>query len=316
MKKPMKKYISYIFFTLAVIMTLSGAMGYFIMSSETDAGSSIRKVQEDLAKTDDARQERIDNATYDEDVDFARGSDIAEAKKNYHSSIEKYGIGSIYMPEANISVPILAGTSEWNLFNGVGTGRPDQELGEGLFVAMSHNLVNDRLLKKIDKMSSGDLVYASDFTDVYIYRVIDQKVVHETNEQYFKEPNEGDIGKMLLYRCEGKSGTDWRRALYSEFIEKKPISEVNAEILKGLDIDVEVVKELEEVIEEEIVEEAPITKEKEGNLLDRLVSKVVNFVGQYDPINNYFLSVYSIADSNPIIFGTIAIIMFVLYGIL
>lgn len=291
-------------------MTLSGAVGYFIMSSEADSGSSIREVQRELLETDGARQERIDNARYDEDVDFARGSDIAEAKKHFHSSIEEYGIGSIYMPKAGISVPILAGTSEWNLFNGVGTGRAEQELGEGLFIALSHNLVNERLLKNIDQMESGDFVYASDFTNVYIYQVIDQKVVHETNNHYFQEPEEGESGKMLLYRCEGKSGTDWRRALYSEFIESKPVSEVDIEILNGLEIEVEEIEHEQEEIE---VEPEDV---EDVNFLDRWIGKFVNFIGQYKGLNDYFLSVYSVADSNPLIFGAIAITLFIFYGIL
>lgn len=301
---------------LAVVMTLSGAIGYFIMSSEADAGSSIREAQKELSETEEARQDRIDNASYDEEVDFARGSDIAEAKKHYHSTIEEYGIGSIYMPKSGISVPILAGTSEWNLFNGVGTGRADQELGEGLFIGLSHNLVNERLLKNIDQMNAGDFIYASDFKKVYIYEVINQKVVHETNNHYFKEPEEDESGKMLLYRCEGKSGTDWRRALYAEFIESKPVSEIDKDILKGLEIEVDEVEETTDVVEEVIEENDEVTETNEKGFLDKWIGKFADFIGEYKELNDYFLSVYSIADSHPIIFGAVAVMLFMFYGIL
>ena len=147
MKNKIKKLIAYFSLSLAFILIISGATGYLIMGSEGDPESAIKLVEKELSKSAHARQKRINQANYDEEVDFARGAEIAEAKKNYHSTIEKYGIGSIYMPKANISVPILAGTSEWNLFNGVATARAKQELGEGLFIGLSDNLINDTLLQ-------------------------------------------------------------------------------------------------------------------------------------------------------------------------
>ncbi|MFZ2709208.1 MAG: class A sortase, partial [Leptotrichiaceae bacterium] len=237
MKNKIKKLIAYFSLSLAFILIISGATGYLIMGSEGDPESAIKLVEKELSKSAHARQKRINQANYDEEVDFARGAEIAEAKKNYHSTIEKYGIGSIYMPKANISVPILAGTSEWNLFNGVATARANQELGEGLFIGLSHNLINDTLLKNIDQMTPGDYIYASDFEDVYTYKVIDQEVVHETNKNYFVEPAEDERGRMLVYRCEGGYGTDYRRVLYSEFVSKEPVFKTEDNILKGLNIE-------------------------------------------------------------------------------
>lgn len=314
MKNRIKKVISYFSFTLAIIIIISGSVGYLIMVSEVDASPSIKLVQKELSKGDNIRQERIDNASYDEEVDYARGAEIAEAKKNYHSSIEEYGIGSIYMPEANISVPILAGTSEWNLFNGVGTGRPNQELGEGLFVGLSHNLANDTLLGDIDKMNTGDYLYASDFEDVYAYKVIDQEVVHETDKDYFIEPSEGDSSKMLLYRCEGEYGTEYRRIVYSEFVSKEPISKTSNSILKGLNIELD--KPIDIDGETEIEYEDLTDEKEEADLYDDIIGKVVSFIGKYDKLNNYFLSVYSQVDSYPLAFTGIIILLFGFYRFL
>lgn len=307
MTKIVRKYTSYILFLIAVTITLSGIAGYFIMSSEVDSRPIIKGVQKELLEGDESRQERIDNAVYDDEVDFASGSDIAEAKKHYSSTIEEFGIGSVYMPTSGISVPILAGTSEWNLFNGVGTARAEQELGEGLFIGLSHNLVNDRLLKKIDLVSAGDFIYATDFVNVYAYQVIDQKVVHETNKQYFQEPGDGESGKMLLYRCEGKRGTDWRRALYSEHIETLALSDVEADVLEGLGVDVEI---------EEVKTIKPSAEPKDVGFLDKWIGKFADFIGQYKGLNDYFLSVYSMVDNHPMVFGVFIFILFILYGIL
>ena len=322
MKNKIKKLIAYFSLSLAFILIISGATGYLIMGSEGDPESAIKLVEKELSKSAHARQKRINQANYDEEVDFARGAEIAEAKKNYHSTIEKYGIGSIYMPKANISVPILAGTSEWNLFNGVATARANQELGEGLFIGLSHNLINDTLLKNIDQMTPGDYIYASDFEDVYTYKVIDQEVVHETNKNYFVEPAEDERGRMLVYRCEGGYGTDYRRVLYSEFVSKEPVFKTEDKILKGLNIESDAASDSDSDSdsdnEKEITDEG---LELEGideklSVFDRLRKKVVQSISQYDVLNNYFLTVYAQVDRQPLLFTAFVFLLFALYRFL
>ena len=318
MKNKIKKLIAYFSLSLAFILIISGATGYLIMGSEGDPESAIKLVEKELSKSAHARQKRINQANYDEEVDFARGAEIAEAKKNYHSTIEKYGIGSIYMPKANISVPILAGTSEWNLFNGVATARANQELGEGLFIGLSHNLINDTLLKNIDQMTPGDYIYASDFEDVYTYKVIDQEVVHETNKNYFVEPAEDERGRMLVYRCEGGYGTDYRRVLYSEFVSKEPVFKTEDNILKGLNIESDAASDSDSDNEKEITDEGLELEGRDEKLsvFDRLRKKVVQSISQYDVLNNYFLTVYAQVDRQPLLFTAFVFLLFALYWFL
>lgn len=318
MKNKIKKLIAYFSLSLAFILIISGATGYLIMGSEGDPESAIKLVEKELSKSAHARQKRINQANYDEEVDFARGAEIAEAKKNYHSTIEKYGIGSIYMPKANISVPILAGTSEWNLFNGVATARANQELGEGLFIGLSHNLINDTLLKNIDQMNPGDYIYASDFEDVYTYKVIDQEVVHETNKNYFVEPAEDERGRMLVYRCEGGYGTDYRRVLYSEFVSKEPVFKTEDNILKGLNIESDAASDSDSDNEKEITDEGLELEGRDEKLsvFDRLRKKVVQSISQYDVLNNYFLTVYAQVDRQPLLFTAFVFLLFALYRFL
>ena len=320
MKGKAKKVFGYLSLFIAITMVVGGAMGYAIMGSEPETEVVMKEVQRTIMVNDTNRQERIDNAEYDEDVDYATGSEIAEARQNYTSTIEDYGIGSIYIPKGDMSVPLLAGTSEWNLFNGVATGRPDQELGKGLFVGLSHNLINDTLIKRIDKMESGDMVYATDFTDVYIYQTVEQEVVHETDSTYFREPDEEETPKMLLYRCEGTYGTEWRRVVYADYITKQPIEDVDESILKGLNVDVDAIKKGEsDKVEKEVSEFVEVEQkvEKEPKIIfEKGVAKLVGLINQYEWLSNFFLSVYKSADNHPFIFGLIAIALFAIYGIL
>lgn len=325
-------------------LLFSGMMGHILISSEPDNIAMINEIQEVFEMDAGSRQQRIDEASYDDEVSFATGSEMAEARKHYDTTVANKGIGFIYMPKSNISVPILAGTSDWNLFNGVGTNSPDQELGEGLYVGLSHNLINETLLQRIDQMSEGDMIYATDFEDVYIYQTLRQEVVHETDGEFFDEPGDGELGKMLLYRCEGGYGTDWRRSLYAEFVEKKPISEVEGSILDGLQVNQElrtsslgVVVEAAELTEEETEEETEevtdeVTKKRPSDnqlstrmrsalspvrrVLSKVMSRLARLINKSDFARNYFLGTYRFVDDHTLTFGAFVIVLFLSYGIL
>ena len=299
--KNLRKFSSIVSLGLVITILISVGIGYRLLLSDTDDQDLMNNVQYTLQE-DGIREQRIQEANYDDEIDFATGSEMVEARKNYHSSLEDYGIGSIYMPDSNISVPILAGTSEWNLFNGVGTGRPDQDLGEGLFIGLSHNLINQTLLKPLDQMVEGNLVYATDFKEVYIYKTLESKVVHETDGAFFIEPEEDELAKMLLYRCEGDYGTDWRRVLYTEFVEKKSLDEVDQEVLDGLQIN------------SETIEFAQVEKEDTSVVPSEV--KEVETISETNSVNNFFLDTYGFADSHTLVLAFIIIVLLILFALL
>lgn len=319
-----RKIISSSSLLFALFLLFSGMTGYLLISSEPENKDMLYDIQEGFQQDESARNDRINSAEYDGEVNYARGSEMAEARKHYESSIEDYGIGSIYMPKADISVPLLAGTSEWNLFNGVATDSPDQQLGEGLFVGLSHNLINGTLLKDIDKMSESDLVYLTDFEDVYIYKTLDQKVVHETNGDYFEEPANDESPKLLLYRCEGSSGTDWRRVVYGEYIDKKPVSEVSDNILDGLQIDTELVDKSQSSAKDSTeLKSLESNHDKDDgslfikikNVLYSLRDKLAELISKKEYLRDYFLASYSLVDENTVIFGIVIVTLFLIYAI-
>ena len=311
-----QKWIGRLSLIVATILTVGGMIGYGIVATEPDNSSALQSVQRKLQESD-TRQERIESATYDEDVDFATGAEIAEARYHYEESVDRFGIGSIYIPSANIQVPLLAGTSEWNLFNGVATNSPDQKLGEDLFVGLSHNLINDTLLKRIDQVQPGDKVYATDFKDVYTYETLEQKVVHETDGTYFEMPDGDENAKMLLYRCEGRSGTNWRRSVYSELVSKESVEDTDKDILIGLNI-------LEERIEQVSNNDSGNTSSTENRTdqasetvhTETILQRFIRWVSRNQTMKEFFLLIYQLADTNPYVFGAVVLGLFLLYGLL
>lgn len=327
--KVIRKIIGTSSLIFSFFLLFSGTIGYLLLSSEPDNTVIIEDVQKAFLSDENSRQERINHSGYDDDVRFATGSEVAEARKHYESTVADYGIGFIYMPSADISEPILAGTDEWNLFNGVGTDRPDQELGEGLFVGLSHNLINQTLLQRIDQMEVDDLVYMTDFKDVYVYRVVRQEIVHESDGKFFEEPAEDELAKLLLYRCEGGYGTEWRRSLLSEFVEKKSFDEVDQSILDGLQIKQVVEHSFEDKDESNLDDdEVPIQEDDsvgwkgrlEKNSLPmgflRIKNLLADMISHNEFLRDYFLGTYSLVDGNNLFFVIVIIILFGLYGLL
>ncbi|GEM02240.1 LPXTG-site transpeptidase (sortase) family protein [Halolactibacillus halophilus] len=300
---------------MAVILVLSGVSGYLLISHEPKTEHLLSETQKEFLENKEERQNKIESAEYGGEVTHVDGSAIAKARENYSSSVEEYGIGSVYIPASEISLPLLAGTSEENLLNGVATASAEKELGEGLFIGMSHNVINQRLLQNIDQAEKDDLVYLTDFTDVYTYRITEQTVVHETESSYLKEPEENETAKLLLYRCEGEYNTDWRRIVYGDYIKKEKISEVDKDILKGLMIDVEVINSTEK-LESDTQEVSTVeyqTEEDSKNIFEQIQTKTTDIISQKNILTQLFLRVYALADSYTIFFFMLVFLLFVIY---
>lgn len=233
-EKPLgRKILFWVSFLLAMGLLALGLSGWYFTQQSDDFKQTLQQVQQSTSTAD--RESRIDEATYDNTIGFATGAELAEAKQHYQESIAQYAIGSLYIPKAEIKQPILAGTSDYNLFNGVATASQDQRLGNGLWVGLAHNMLTDNLLlDPIQDVQPNDEIYATDFDTVYVYRVLEQEVVHETDGEYLDPSKAESVPKMVLYRCEGEAGTEWRRVVYAEYVTSYPLSYASDDVQQGL----------------------------------------------------------------------------------
>lgn len=180
-----------------------------------------------------------DSAQFDgNEVRQGDESAYADAQTRLDETISQYGIGFVAIPNYDIHLPILAGMSDDNLFTGVGTYSPDRELGKDNFVAMSHSMRGgrDKLLNRLDEVVADTPIYATDYENVYEFRVTYNKDIHETEVEHIA--NDYDEGPILtLFRCIGGWGTEWRQMLHADLVDTKPIEQADEEVLIELGLE-------------------------------------------------------------------------------
>lgn len=170
---------------------------------------------------------------------------IAHAQLNYEEVIDQWGIGSLYIPAAKIKTSILAGMTDDNLIVGVGTLTENQRLGQGNYVILAHSLVDGGgTLGHLPAAAIDSLIYATDFSSIYIYKVTKNLIVHETEVAYIEEPTQEQNPLLTLFRCEGDLNTEMRYLVQAELQEMCSPDEVEPDILENLGLVKKVNEEL------------------------------------------------------------------------
>jgi LPXTG-site transpeptidase (sortase) family protein len=220
-KKRIRRLIMLIrgmFVAMLVIMIsiLSLAIyGYFRMQIQpTLPNINVGKQSELSAYNPD----KILKGSYNENkIASVNVTDFAESKKNQLYTVNDSGIGKIYIPKEDVNLPILAGISQTNLMTGASTYRQDQRLGIGNYVLLAHNIYNvntnknvDILFNRISNLVQGDKIYATDFQNIFEYRVTKNEVIKDTQVDVVNSEVKG-TPILTLIRCEGNVGTVYRR---------------------------------------------------------------------------------------------------------
>lgn len=124
------------------------------------------------------------------------------------TNASKDAIGMMAIPSVNIRVPILEGLANNNMVLGAGTMKPNQKMGEANYALAGHSM-NQRygpLLSPLDYAKVGDLIYITDMSHVYIYKM----TIKETIDMSHVEVVDDVPGKKLitLITCEVLTGTE------------------------------------------------------------------------------------------------------------
>ncbi|QDK71166.1 class A/C sortase [Lactococcus protaetiae] len=236
------KAVKILFITLIIVMV---AVLGFTIYGYTQIQHQRQMNSIEVGKTEQLSNynlDKINRANYTEsDVTSVGIGNYAEAKINFNQTVNDWGVGKIVIPSQQINLPILAGMNNDNLLNGAATYSVQQQLGKGNYVLLAHNIPNNKgesspvLLGKINKLKKGDVIYASDFKNVYVYKVTTNQVVKETETQYIEQPQDRRSGAMItLIRCEGGMGTQFRRVVQGDLVKKESLNQLDNERLKDL----------------------------------------------------------------------------------
>ena len=242
--KKIVKFLLSVWILTGIIISFASFMGYFVITK--DKGLSPETMIEAVKNKDivNNRLTQINSKQKkkgyfkSENVASLHSETVAKERLNFNHAVMDYGIGKIYIPSSGVDVPILSGMSDTNLLAGVGTRTPDQRLGFGNFVAMSHNLdVNyepNGPLVNLLNTDHEDAIYATDFNQMYVYSASFVGIVMEDETHFTYPPQDSQKPLLTLFRCEGPIGTPKRALMQGKFVKSYPLEKTDPDLLKAM----------------------------------------------------------------------------------
>ncbi|MEK5230644.1 class A sortase [Lysinibacillus sp. FSL K6-0232] len=164
--------------------------------------------------------EKNNQAHADFEFDDVQSLSIAEVLQAQVKASKMPVIGSIIVPSVEMQLPILKGVGNAVLAAGAGTMKPDQQLGQGNYALAGHYFENrDILFSPLYEAQVGDIIYVTDMTDIYEYKLATKKVIAATDIYIIDDIPDQTI--LTLITCAEK-GTK-RLAIQADFVQSYPI---------------------------------------------------------------------------------------------
>lgn len=238
--------ISWILFGFFIVG--STAYGYFLLQKSDNRSQFLRSPIQQEEQVEKKQESKNAKASFNPLlIQPVHAEEFAEAQLHYEDLVNQWGIGAVYIPSSSIQTKILAGMSNENLMVGVGTYRAEQRLGKGNYVLLAHNLVQGGgALKNLRQTSEGSLIYATDFANIYEYRVIKNQVMNQSEGEILDEPKAEETPLITFIRCEGGLNTTQRAVVQGTFVSSYPASEADNELKEKLGL-VSVVQDQKQV---------------------------------------------------------------------
>lgn len=166
--------------------------------------------------------EKNNQAHADFEFDNVQSLSIAEVLQAQIKASNMPVIGSIIVPNVQMQLPILKGVGNAVLAAGAGTLKPDQQLGQGNYALAGHYFENkDILFSPLYQAQVGDIIYVTDMTDVYEYKLATKKVIAATDIYIIDDLPDQTL--LTLITCAEK-GTK-RLAIQADFVQSYPIED-------------------------------------------------------------------------------------------
>ncbi|GHU42670.1 hypothetical protein FACS1894193_08410 [Bacilli bacterium] len=222
----------FVTFLLAMIGILIAAIyGYFVMKTQTPLPAVEVGAKSELS---DYNRDKILKADYSgKQIASVNITNYAEAKRDIQKNVNDWGIGKLVIPSQDVQLPILAGLKNENLLNGATTYREAQRMGKDNYILLSHSVFKtDVLFYRIQYLKTGDQIYISDFTEVYIYKVKRNEVINDTQVEVVAHTKPDETPILTLLRCEGDVGTIYRRVVQAELVETLPLSDEMGQVMQ------------------------------------------------------------------------------------
>lgn len=146
---------------------------------------------------------------------------------------ERLLLGQLLIPSIDLNLTLYNGVTNPILHAGVGTMRPDLEMGKGNFPIAGHYARNDKaLFGGLTSVAIDDAVYLTDNDQLYEYRVYDTQIVDPTETEWIQDNISEKHGSPILslmncYYVDGKN-TDKRYFVFAELVRTYDATEMDA----------------------------------------------------------------------------------------
>ncbi len=229
-----------LWFICGLVFASACVVGYRQLQSSDDNAKQMTHQIQSKKQSQQQAKSKNDQGNFDpKQIKPVTPSDYADAQLHYEELVNRSGIGSLFIPSAEIQTKILAGMSNQNLMVAVGTYYPDQLLGKGNYVLLAHNLVEGGgALGGLLNTKLHHVIYATDFSTVYEYSATKKGIVNQDSGQLLEQPTKKDSAIITLFRCEGGLNTVTRALVQGEFVRSYPADEASNDVKVGLGLGV------------------------------------------------------------------------------
>lgn len=298
--KKLWKNLPFLWIVLGIVISCASYYGYHLLLQANDHAEQIKHPIELKQSNRDEQKKKLKKATYcPRQIKPVTPAAYAKAQLRYAEIVNKWGVGAVYIPSADIHSKILAGIDNQNLMVGVGTYYQDQQLGKGNYVLLAHNLVQGGgSLGNLPKTTLQQIFYLTDFTKVYEYVAIKNDVVDQNRGDLMAIPTDDQTSIVTLIRCEGGLNTSNRAVVQGEFLKEYPASEATKAVKLGLGL-------IEErwANDEEIVNQQSANASEESTIRIQMSSVETFNEPIYSPFQVACIYLFTFLNEVPVLIG-------------
>lgn len=234
----MKRLFKIIIWILFILAITSAGYGYHLVRQPTRK-YSVQILKNSNSVIRQTQKRYIQKAQYQNNYTTTIAPNYASALRRNTAVLNQYSIGTVSIPSANIQLPVFAGTSDSALLNGVGTYSPDQRMGKGNYIMMSHNIVSSyALLNPLNQAPIGSKVYLTDFVNIWEYKINFNQQINQNQVQFLENPVNNQPAEVTLFRCDGPIGTKWRWLAKGNLVKKVSLTKAPVKLAKQLHLSV------------------------------------------------------------------------------
>lgn len=210
---------------LSILLIFAGITLIFLptISSyviERRTAENVTMVEEISAETLQANLESASEFDFDSILEISPSQTFLASNQIDESLL----LGQLLIPSIDLNLTLYNGVSNSILHAGVGTMRPNLEMGKGNFPIAGHYASNKKaLFGDLTSVAIGDSVYLTDNDQLYKYEVYDTKIVEPTEIEWIQDDIAGEHGDPIIslmncYYVNGKN-TDKRYFVFAELVD-------------------------------------------------------------------------------------------------